>query len=147
MLYAYEPKYTLDNKRCEDGSIRLVEGIIEQGGRVEVCLNGVWGSVCDDGWDTTDGHVVCKQMGFADLSEFNTNKIIIVKQACVFIYIEPYVFSNSHFGDGQYPIVYSNVNCGGWEDSLMDCHHTIVPEFSCSRENTAGVLCGYGELT
>ena len=62
------------------------------------------------------------------------------------IYTEPYVFSNSHFGDGQYPIVYSDVNCGGWEDSLMDCEHTKLPEFTCSRENTAGVLCGYGEL-
>ena len=28
----------------------------------------------------------------------------------------------------------------------MDCEHTKLPEFTCSRENTAGVLCGYGEL-
>ena len=62
--------FFLDNRKCDDGSIRLVDGVIDQGGRVEACLNGVWGSVCDDGWDTTDGHVVCKEMGFAELSEF-----------------------------------------------------------------------------
>ena len=63
------------------------------------------------------------------------------------MYIEPYVFYNSHFGDGgQYPILRSNINCGGWEDSLIDCEHTKLPEFTCSRKNTAGVLCGYGML-
>ena len=57
---------------------------------------------------------------------------------------EPYVFYNSHFGDGQYPIVYSDVNCGGWEDLLVECEFTKIPELTCSRKNTAGVLCGYG---
>ncbi len=52
---------------CTEGSIRLVDGIIEQEGRVEVCINGVWGSICDDGWDKTDAHIVCKQMGFSSL--------------------------------------------------------------------------------
>ncbi len=52
---------------CTEGSVRLVDGIIEQEGRVEVCVNGVWGSICDDGWDKTDAHIVCKQMGFSSL--------------------------------------------------------------------------------
>ena len=61
-------------------------------------------------------------------------------------FTEPYVFYNSHFGDGQYPIVYSDVNCGGWEDLLVECEFTKIPELTCSRKNTAGVLCGYGML-
>ena len=59
--------HTLGSEQCQDGSIRLVDGVIEQEGRVEVCLDGVWGSICDDGWDTTDGHVVCEQMGYPNL--------------------------------------------------------------------------------
>ena len=33
---------------------------------MEICYNGVWGAVCDNGWDQVDASVVCKQLGFED---------------------------------------------------------------------------------
>ena len=53
---------------CTTGDVRLADGIIENEGRVEVCVNGVWGTVCDQGWDKTDANIACKQLGLSDTS-------------------------------------------------------------------------------
>ena len=50
---------------CTEGDIRLVEGSTELEGRVEVCKNNAWGTVCDAGWSSYDARVVCRQLGLS----------------------------------------------------------------------------------
>ncbi|NXT00738.1 NETR protein, partial [Jacana jacana] len=42
--------------------IRLMDGENKKEGRVEIFINGQWGTICDDGWSDKDAAVVCRQL-------------------------------------------------------------------------------------
>ena len=46
------------------GMIRLQGGGYPNKGRVEVYCNGQWGTICDDGFGSTDAQTICKQLGY-----------------------------------------------------------------------------------
>ena len=54
---------TLAPTECEHGDVRLVNGLKETQGRVEVCAYGYWAIVCDGNWNTAATRLVCKQLG------------------------------------------------------------------------------------
>ena len=60
--------------------MRLVNGGSSLEGRLEVCLNGVWGTICDQSWDDTDAGVVCSQMGH---SARGKNLLVTVEQQLI----------------------------------------------------------------
>ena len=52
-------------QRCTtDGHVRLVGGNIDREGKVEICLMGVWSTVCDDFWNEAEARIVCQQLGY-----------------------------------------------------------------------------------
>ncbi|XP_052083754.1 deleted in malignant brain tumors 1 protein-like [Mytilus californianus] len=44
--------------------VRLVGGNYYWEGRVEIYHNGVWGTICDDDFDTNEAKVICAMLGY-----------------------------------------------------------------------------------
>ena len=56
---------------CKDGQLRLVGGSSENEGRVEICYENQWGTVCNHGWSSENARVVCRQLGFQSLGKLS----------------------------------------------------------------------------
>ncbi len=69
--------YSID---CIEGALRMVDGSSYNEGRVEVCSNGRWGTVCGDGWTEREAALVCSRLGYPTLS-----KAMVVR--CIFIFL------------------------------------------------------------
>ena len=57
---------------CDDsdhGAVRIVGGNRPYRGRLEVCMDERWGTVCDDDWTTEDAYVACRQLGYEGQGE------------------------------------------------------------------------------
>uniref|UniRef100_K1PUY0 Deleted in malignant brain tumors 1 protein n=1 Tax=Magallana gigas TaxID=29159 RepID=K1PUY0_MAGGI len=99
--------------------VRLVGGQNDREGRVEVYMNHVWGTVCDDDWDHDDAQVVCQSLGFPNFTG--------VARAA------------AYFGQGSGPILLDNVRCNGNEGDIRNCSYTM--NVNCGHSEDAGVIC------
>ena len=104
----------------DEGAVRLVDGANETEGRVEIYLQGRWGTVCDDFWGINDANVVCNQLGF------------LGARAAV---------PRAGFGQGSGPILLDDVRCVGNEKSLSDCPARPINQHNCGHNEDAGVRC------
>ena len=46
-----------------------MDGFSSYDGRVEICYNNQWGTVCDNSFTSTDARVVCRQLGHVAIGE------------------------------------------------------------------------------
>ena len=106
-------------------AVRLVDGSSYNEGRVEILYNGVWGTICSDGWNLNNAIVTCRSMGFSAVNTF-------------------YVTS-SQYGPGVGQIWLDNVMCDGSESSIARCSHLgINITQNCTHAKDVGVRCrGY----
>ena len=55
---------TVAAEQCfTEGEVRLEDGLTQNEGRVEICLNGEWGTICDHQWGASEARIVCQQLG------------------------------------------------------------------------------------
>lgn len=92
-------------------------------GRVEVFFRDAWGTVCDDGWDSVDGDVVCRQLGYMRSASVDTS-----------------------FGAGIGNIWLDDVACTGSEENITECRSNGIGSHNCFHFEDAGVVC-VGECT
>uniref|UniRef100_A0A8C5ZCH8 SRCR domain-containing protein n=1 Tax=Marmota marmota marmota TaxID=9994 RepID=A0A8C5ZCH8_MARMA len=106
---------------CSDSrQLRLVDGGSRCAGRVEILQQGSWGSICDDSWDLSDAHVVCRQLGCGEALEATVS---------------------AHFGEGSGPIWLDKLNCTGEEAYVWQCPSQGWKQHNCSHKEDAGVIC------
>ncbi|KAL5460311.1 hypothetical protein EMCRGX_G033753 [Ephydatia muelleri] len=113
--------HTQNYSVCLDGAVRLAGATGNFLGRVEICINNHWGTVCDSDWDNSEARVVCRQLGFS-----NSHAIAV---------------SQGSFGAGSGRIYLNNLVCMGSESSLLGCPQASIGLLDCTHYQDAGVVC------
>ena len=109
---------------CANGEVRLFGTDVSYEGTLEVCFNGVWGTVCHDRWDNTDATTVCNILGYNDTGAG------IGTRANFFI--------TTNRGR---PILLDEVGCRGNETNILQCLSVDPGIHDCSHILDAGVMC------
>ncbi|NXO68620.1 C163A protein, partial [Phainopepla nitens] len=114
---------------CTDAmELRLAGGSSPCAGRVEVKLQGHWGSVEDDIWDMEDAEVVCQQLGCGSAAGA--------------------FYARDRFGEGDGLVSLALVDCSGQESTLWDCQIRGWGPYNASLHawDTAVVCQGFSRL-
>ena len=56
--------FTYCSTVCVQSSVRIIGGPNNRTGRIEICFNNRWNTICDGGWGNVDAGVACRQVGF-----------------------------------------------------------------------------------
>lgn len=109
-------KWSVLDYQCKHSYTRLVGSNVSFEGRVEVYLNGSWGTVCDDEFGMTDADVVCRSLGFPGALQV-THK----------------------YGSGTGDILMDNVGCVSNKATILDCIY--ITSHNCNHGEDVGVIC------
>ncbi|XP_030854004.1 deleted in malignant brain tumors 1 protein isoform X1 [Strongylocentrotus purpuratus] len=103
--------------------VRLSKGPNSWTGRVEINIDGEWGTICDDLWGLDEASTVCRMLGYREGAI----------RASV----------RAEFGSGlpTVPIWLDNVDCLVPWDNILECQHDDIGVHNCQHSEDAGVEC------
>ena len=101
--------------------VRLVGGMDDSQGLVEIGLNGVWGTVCGSNFDIHDAQVVCRQLGYGEALAVTSSSVFTRRTGRVW---------------------HDGMNCHGDEQHISDCQNYAWGSVTCDHSTDNGVICG-----
>ena len=110
-----------------NSAVRLVGGHTVREGRLQVNIEGEWGSVCDFGWTIESAAMACQQMGYV----LNPEDWMLER-------FEVPAATESE------PILMSNIRCGELETDIRKCKKSERSDDfvnSCTHEYDVGLKC------
>ena len=102
----------------------MLSGWSSSSGRLEVYLDGVWGTVCHEYWGVTDALVACRQLGFSAVESGSPPTVDTVATGPVHLYFVACEGSEAHLGD------------------CVDTSHGDLIESQCGHERDVTLACG-----
>ena len=103
-------------------------------GRVEVCVDGRWGTVCGEGWGDTEAGLVCARLGFPAEGKFQLTEVSNSFYLCG-------LFADAIIRQfrGRILMPLYNLMCSSRGKAIPDCTANSIPSLGCS--NYSGVRC------
>ncbi|XP_052772761.1 uncharacterized protein LOC128211759 isoform X2 [Mya arenaria] len=100
-------------------SVRLVDGVNEYEGRVEIEVNGTYGTICDSLFDLNDAETICRTINSS--------------------WGSIYFFTRSKYGEGAGPIYIQRLFCDSTSNLLEHCiYHSLGV---CDHSRDVGIVC------
>ncbi|XP_064382343.1 scavenger receptor cysteine-rich type 1 protein M130-like isoform X2 [Halichondria panicea] len=110
-----------------EGDLRLVDNSGRTGGssgRLEVYNSGQWGTVCDDSFSPNDAKVACRQLGYADYTQYGR--------------VGTLGFSQSSSTTRTW---LDELRCLGTESRLIDCPANPIGVEDCTHTQDVALFC------
>ena len=151
---------------CPSQDVRLAGNTGYRSGRVEVCLDGSWGSICTDGWDLDDASVVCRQLGYSPYGKVHEKmvRLLLIVVNGVITSSWPFILAcfvpgtctshacslwtgavplTNYLTNTLTPLYIFGLNCTGNEESVFDCDYRTGPNPGdlCPLTADAAVYC------
>ena len=120
------------------GALRLTGGNSSMG-RLEINIDGSWGSVCFRDFGKHDGHVACRQLGFKGVFSISN----VNESWYVYMHAYPWIVCYLLYrtSTANHTVFLTKVDCQGYEDSLIHCDHEFGDNV-CEYSEDVLLSCG-----